>query len=380
MGGRDTPGEVCGAGTEKLTFFLSHSVGVGGHSLHGGYGMSSHYKGLALDWMVGATVVLANGTAVRCSETENPDLFWAVRGAGSAFGVVAEFRFKTFAAPEKVTYFVSPVPWRQEKALTAFPAMQEFARNGMPPELTMRLFITARFVNFEGLYYGDAAGLKAALAPLQNATGALAPQTTTAGWLDQLSHYGGGLALNQTYPYVMVSHTPLCFKPRQPLVLPASEATPGGGWDSAHMNHADRQADMNSRTTERDLPLVVSGNERLDRDSDQGAGELLVHHGQDDVAGLVPADRLPRGVVVCHLCSELGRDLLQPPGQAVPVQLLRSGGLGCLPGRRRGLHRGMGQGHYRLDEARRLGHVHQLPGPHNGPGHGTAPLLGDTPP
>lgn len=171
--------------------------------------MSSHYKGLAHDWMIGATVVLANGTVAECSETVNPDLFWAIRGAGSAFGVVAEMRFKTFAVPEQVSYFVVPVPWtKPERALAGFPAMQDYVAKTMPAELTMRLFVTRNFVNFEGLYYGDAASLKAALAPLLNATGALAPQITTAGWLDQLSHYGGGLALNQTYPYVMVSLHP----------------------------------------------------------------------------------------------------------------------------------------------------------------------------
>jgi FAD/FMN-containing dehydrogenase len=63
-------------------------VGVGGHALHGGYGVSSHTKGLALDWMVGATIVLANSSVVNVSATENPDLFWAIRGAGSSMGIV----------------------------------------------------------------------------------------------------------------------------------------------------------------------------------------------------------------------------------------------------------------------------------------------------
>ncbi|KAK1773163.1 hypothetical protein QBC45DRAFT_102386 [Copromyces sp. CBS 386.78] len=60
-------------------------VGVGGHSLHGGFGFSSHTYGLAVDWIAAATVVLANSTVVTASPTENPDLFWALRGAGSNF-------------------------------------------------------------------------------------------------------------------------------------------------------------------------------------------------------------------------------------------------------------------------------------------------------
>lgn len=70
--------------------------------------MSSHKYGLATDWIVGMTVVLANGTIVRCSEKENPNLFWTLRGSGSNYGVVASYEFATFAAPSEVTYFSIP--------------------------------------------------------------------------------------------------------------------------------------------------------------------------------------------------------------------------------------------------------------------------------
>ncbi|KAK4203061.1 putative reticuline oxidase precursor [Triangularia verruculosa] len=172
-------------------------VGVGGHVLHGGYGVSSHTKGLALDWMIGATVVLANSTIVNCSKTENPDLFWAIRGAGSSMGIVTEFRFDTFEVPEKVTYFVAPVQWPTEaRALVGFRAVQEFAKT-MPKELNMRLFIAKRFVNLEGLYYGDKAGLQAVLAPLQKITNATLAMATTGGWLDQIKHFGNGVNIDQ---------------------------------------------------------------------------------------------------------------------------------------------------------------------------------------
>ncbi|KAK5660198.1 hypothetical protein OQA88_13668 [Cercophora sp. LCS_1] len=176
-------------------------VGVGGHALHGGYGVSSHTKGLALDWMVGATVVLANSTVVECSETENPDLFWAIRGAGSSFGVVTEFRFKTFEVPQTVTIFVAALRWgTAERALAGFKAVQEFAAD-MPTELNMRLFMTPKFINLEGLYYGDKAGLQAAMAPLIAKTNATFQLQQEGGWLDQIKHFGGGLALDQGHPY-----------------------------------------------------------------------------------------------------------------------------------------------------------------------------------
>ncbi|KAH8761546.1 hypothetical protein F5883DRAFT_352873, partial [Diaporthe sp. PMI_573] len=44
--------------------------------------------------------VLANSSVVTASNTVNPDLFWALRGAGSSYGVVTSLKFQTFPAPE----------------------------------------------------------------------------------------------------------------------------------------------------------------------------------------------------------------------------------------------------------------------------------------
>lgn len=144
---------------------------------------------------------------MNCSETENPDLFWAVRGAGSSFGVVTEFRFNTFVVPETLTVFVASLRWgTEERALAGMKAVQEFALD-MPEEVNMRLFIHPRFINLEGLYYGDKASLQAALAPLIAKTNATFQLQQQGGWLDQIKHFGGGLALDQGHPYDYVSCT-----------------------------------------------------------------------------------------------------------------------------------------------------------------------------
>jgi FAD/FMN-containing dehydrogenase len=69
------------------------SVGVGGLTLTGGIGWKVRKYGLALDSVVSAEVVTADGDVVRANAEENPELFWAIRGGGGNFGIVAAFDF-----------------------------------------------------------------------------------------------------------------------------------------------------------------------------------------------------------------------------------------------------------------------------------------------
>ncbi|MET4580556.1 alkanesulfonate monooxygenase SsuD/methylene tetrahydromethanopterin reductase-like flavin-dependent oxidoreductase (luciferase family)/FAD/FMN-containing dehydrogenase [Conyzicola nivalis] len=69
-------------------------VGVGGLATAGGIGLLVREHGLTIDHLRAVEMVLADGSVVTASETENADLFWAVRGAGANFGIVTSFEFE----------------------------------------------------------------------------------------------------------------------------------------------------------------------------------------------------------------------------------------------------------------------------------------------
>jgi FAD/FMN-containing dehydrogenase len=110
----------------------TRSVGVGGLTLAGGIGWKVRKHGLALDQLVAADVVTATGELVTASAEQDPELFWAIRGGGGNFGIVASF---TFAAHRTTDVFHGKITFPASEAATVLQGWADHLRSA-PDELT----------------------------------------------------------------------------------------------------------------------------------------------------------------------------------------------------------------------------------------------------
>jgi FAD/FMN-containing dehydrogenase len=112
---------------------LVSTTGVAGFTLGGGIGWTMRKFGLACDNLAGADVVTADGRLVHCSETENPDLLWGLRGGGGNFGIVT--RFELDLHPLGPMIYAGPVFYPADAARDLLVAFREWAAE-TPDEVT----------------------------------------------------------------------------------------------------------------------------------------------------------------------------------------------------------------------------------------------------
>ncbi|WP_369201025.1 FAD-binding oxidoreductase [Streptomyces sp. PU-14G] len=116
------------------------TVGMGGLTLGGGFGLESRAHGLTIDRLDAVQLTLADGTSIRCDAHHHPDLFWALRGGGGGnFGIVTSFTFR----PVRVTphMFSYSLAWPLGRAVQVLDAWQHWAPsapNTMTPLVTLR--------------------------------------------------------------------------------------------------------------------------------------------------------------------------------------------------------------------------------------------------
>ncbi len=106
-------------------------TGIAGLTLGGGIGWLNGKHGLALDNLLAADVVTADGELLHASDTESPDLFWAIRGGGGNFGVVTSFTYRLHPVGRVLGGHVVYPPERTREALRFY---HEFSRAARRPE------------------------------------------------------------------------------------------------------------------------------------------------------------------------------------------------------------------------------------------------------
>jgi len=139
VGGGATWGAVDAATTPHARAVpggLVSTTGVGGLTLGGGIGWLSRAYGLSCDQMLGADVVLADGTRVYASAADEPELFWALRGGGGNFGAVTRFDFRLRPLPAGGEVLGGMVLYSQSEAAGVLREVADSARE-MPDELSL---------------------------------------------------------------------------------------------------------------------------------------------------------------------------------------------------------------------------------------------------
>ena len=153
------------------------TTGISGLTVGGGLGWLVRKHGLALDNLLSADVVTADGRLLTVSSSENPDLFWAIRGGGGNFGIVTSFQFQAHPVGEVLAGLVlypfsagkgALRHWREFEATSP----EEFTAGALifnaPAELPLPPPLKAEpIVAMGGVYAGPLDQGTVALAPLR---------------------------------------------------------------------------------------------------------------------------------------------------------------------------------------------------------------------
>jgi FAD/FMN-containing dehydrogenase len=186
--GRTIPGGSC------------PSVGIAGLTLGGGHGVMSRSMGLTCDNLTAATLITADGRTHEVSAEAEPDIFWALRGAGNGnFGVVTSLTFATHPVPAVVTGYLT---WPWSRAAAVVHAWQRWGPD-QPDAIWSSLHLDCRAggsptVAVPMLSTGSRDGLAAAADRLADSVGAPASSVSLHNhtYLDATFSYAGCAGLS----------------------------------------------------------------------------------------------------------------------------------------------------------------------------------------
>lgn len=147
-------------------------VGIGA-ALGGGYGFLQGQYGLMSDQVVEWRMVLANGSAINVSRDLHPDLFWAMNGAGSNFGVVTEMKMRVYNLGSRDTWNMESFIFKGDQVEDVYSIANDLAKTQLSQASHLSFWILDQEVDAEcpvityNIFYdGSAEALRAHAAPL----------------------------------------------------------------------------------------------------------------------------------------------------------------------------------------------------------------------
>jgi FAD/FMN-containing dehydrogenase len=170
------------------------ATGIAGFTLAGGMGYIRRKHGLACDNLIGAEVVLADGSVVRASEAENSDLLWGLRGGGGNFGVVTSFEYRLHPIGPEVAFVSTIYPiddieqilrgWRDYSEQAPDEVTPDFYVWGMPaaPGVPAEM-VGMPIVFIAGMYAGPATEGERLLKPLRELATPIADESGVAPYV-----------------------------------------------------------------------------------------------------------------------------------------------------------------------------------------------------
>ncbi len=182
---RAEPGVTIGELDKKTQAFglatpmgVVSETGIAGLTLNGGMGWLRRKHGLSSDNLLSVDVVTADGSFVSASETENPELFWGIRGGGGNFGVVTCFEYRLHpVGPEVMVGFVFYPGDRAKEVLRSIDDFMAQAPDEAAPlaflgrvphdEMFPERWHGEQFVAVLAVYAGEVAEGEEALGPLR---------------------------------------------------------------------------------------------------------------------------------------------------------------------------------------------------------------------
>jgi FAD/FMN-containing dehydrogenase len=150
------------------TMGVNSDTGIAGLTLGGGFGRLGRKHGLACDNLLAAEVVLADGSVLRASASENEDLFWGLHGGGGNFGIVTAFDYQLHAVGPALPVCSVLHPYARAREAMRF--YDDFCAQAADELSVDAALVTAptgeRFFNISACWCGDADSGERILRPL----------------------------------------------------------------------------------------------------------------------------------------------------------------------------------------------------------------------